>query len=132
MGIVNGSGYFRSEKLESCRTTEKCSHYVSFKKDGLYLRVEFKSDPKSAAPEEQVSEIVFALDEQANPYFDENQMLERFLKLFGPNGSSIDTTHMIWTDIKNALELRAYTYDRKFWAIFSRLADHPNPPGVPV
>ena len=133
LGIVNGSGYFSREKPETCRPAEKCSHYVTFIKDGLYLRVEFKSDPKSATPEEQVFRIVFALDERANPYFDENQMMERFLKLIGPNGSR-DTTDMGWIDIKNDLELRAYTYERKFWAVFERIADRPNRPGsgIPV
>ena len=134
LGIVDGSGYFRKkEKPVACKTDEKCSHYVSFIKDGLHLRVEFKSDPKSAAPDERVSEIVLSLNEEANPYFDENQMMASFLKLIGPNGISIDTSHTIWVDIKNALELSAYTYEHKFWAIFSlRLADHSNAPSVRV
>ena len=71
---------------------------------------------------------MFALDERANPYFDENQMMDKFLKLIGPNGSSIDATHMAWTDIRNDLELQTYTYEQKFWLIFSRLADRRNPP----
>jgi hypothetical protein len=136
LGIVNGSGYFRREKPETCSTADKCSHYVTFSKDGLYLRVEFRTDPKSSAPapEEQVSSIVFALDERANPYFDEAQMMEKFLKLLGPNGFSIDATHMVWTDIRNDLELRTYTYEQKFWLVFSRLGDRRIPlgSGVPV
>jgi hypothetical protein len=135
LGVVNGSGYFRRQKPETCSTADKCSHYVTFIKDGLYLRVEFKSDPKSAPPPgERVSRIVFVLDERANPYFDEAQIMEKFLKLLGPNGSSIDATHMVWTDIRNDLELQTYTYEQKFWLIFSRLADRRNPPGsgVPV
>jgi hypothetical protein len=133
LGIVNGSGYFRNrEKPSVCATADKCSHYVSFIKDGLYLRVEFNSDPKSAALAERVSSITFSLNEGANPYFDENQMMAAFLKLIGPNGSG-DTTQMVWMDIKNALELRTYTYERTFWVVFSsRLADHPYPPGIPV
>ncbi len=132
--IVDGSGYFRNkEKPVTCKTNEKCSHSVSFLKDGLYLRVEFQTDPKSAAPEERVSEIVLSLDEGDNPYFDENQMLAAFLNLIDHNGSSINTTQTVWIDIKNAFQLTAYTYERKFWAIFSlRLADHSNSSGVPV
>ncbi len=133
LGVVNSSGYFRRKKPETCSAADKCSHYVTFIKDGLYLRVEFKSDPKSAsASEEQVTRIVFALDERANPYFDENQMMDKFLKLIGPNGSSIGDTHTAWRDIKNDLELQAYTYDSKFWAIFSRLGDRSNPHGSGV
>jgi hypothetical protein len=135
LGTVNGSRYFRTQNQETCSTADKCSHYVTFIKDGLYLRVEFKSDPKSPpVPEERVSSIVFALDERANPYFDENQMMERFLKLIGPNGSSVGDTHTVWRDIKNDMELQGYTYDSKFWAIFSRLGERPNLPGsgVPV
>ena len=66
---------------------------------------------------------MFALDERANPYFDENQMMDKFLKLIGPNGSSIGDTHTVWSDIKNDLELQAYTYDSKFWA---------SSPGLPI
>jgi hypothetical protein len=133
LDIVNGSGYFRSKKKPAvCKTDEKCSHSFFFLEDGLYLSVEFESDPKSAELDERVSKIVFSLDEGANPYFDENQMMAAFLKLIGPNGSG-DTTQMVWIDIKNALELRAYTSHCAFWAVFSsRLADHPSQPGVPV
>ena len=134
LGIVDGSGYFPTkEKPAVCKTGDKCSQYVSFIKDGLYLRVEFNGDPKSAAPDLRVSKIVLSLNEGANPYFDENQMLAAFLKLIGPNGTPNDTTRIVWIDIKNALELSAYTHERTFWAVFSsRLADHADPPGVPV
>ncbi len=59
-------------------------------------------------------------------------MMDKFLKLIGPNGSSIGDTHTAWRDIKNDLELQAYTYDSKFWAIFSRLGDRSNPHGSGV
>ena len=68
LGIVNGSGYFRNpEKPAVCAPADRCSHYVSFIKDGLYLRVEFNSYPKSAAPDEHVSCIVLSMNEGALP-----------------------------------------------------------------
>jgi hypothetical protein len=133
LAVVNGSGYFaKQEKPAVCSAADKCSHYVSFIKDGLYLRVEFKGDPHSPAPVEQVSSVVLSLSEEANAYFDESQVMERFLKLIGPNGFSIGDAHTAWRDIKNDMELQAYTYERKFWAVFSRLGDRPNPPGSGV
>ena len=135
LDIVNGSGYFRNkEKPVTCKPGDKCSHSIYSIKDGLYLSLKFETDPKSATPEVRVSSIVLSLDEGTNPYFDESQMLAAFLKLIGPNGSSVGDTHTVWIDIKNDLELHAYTYDNKFWAVFERIADRPNRPGsgIPV
>jgi hypothetical protein len=129
---VNGSGYFRDiVKPSACKTSDKCIHYVTFIKDGLYVRVEFKTNPKSVDAAEQVSSIVLCLDEGANPYFDENEIMATFIKRIGPNGFSIDN-FTVWRDIKSDLELQAYTYDSKFWAIFSRLGERPNLPGSGV
>jgi hypothetical protein len=129
---VNGSGYFREiGKPSACKTSDKCSHYVTFIKDGLYVRIEFKTDPKSDDAAEQVSGIVLCLDEGANPYFDENEVMATFLKRIGPNGFSTDN-FTVWRDIKNDLELHAYTYDNKFWAVFSRLGDRLYTPGSGV